>query len=168
MLRTTVGGIFEAILVNKNAIRRVGTEVVGRQAWGRGTRTSPLPFRTMHTINTTAARTLGRNTSKVNLTWRAAREQNWTQPLRRRFHTTKGRRNAQGEPGAQAKEPEPTTLSARMKKLSKEYGWVAVGVYFGLGFLDFPFCFLLVRMVGTDRICESFLTIWPMSLDWCS
>ena len=41
-----------------------------------------------------------------------------------------------------------------MKRLSREYGWATVGVYFALSVLDFPFCFLLVRVVGTDRIAE--------------
>ncbi|TWU70793.1 hypothetical protein ED733_000372 [Metarhizium rileyi] len=36
--------------------------------------------------------------------------------------------------------------------LSKEYGWSAVGVYLALSVLDFPLCFLLVRIVGTDTI----------------
>ncbi len=77
------------------------------------------------------------------------------QPPKRQFHTCKMRKNAaqQAAEGAQ-KEAEPTTLSARLKKLSKEYGWVAVGVYLSMSVLDFPFCFLLVRMVGTDRICK--------------
>tara|TARA_R110002003_G_scaffold72_3_gene6701 strand:+ start:2719 stop:3057 length:339 start_codon:yes stop_codon:yes gene_type:complete len=39
-----------------------------------------------------------------------------------------------------------------LKKLSREYGWTAVGVYFALSVLDFPFCFLAVRLLGTDRI----------------
>lgn len=39
-----------------------------------------------------------------------------------------------------------------MKKLSREYGWAALGVYLALTALDFPFCFLAVRMLGTDRI----------------
>lgn len=39
-----------------------------------------------------------------------------------------------------------------MKKLSREYGWSALGVYLGLSALDFPFCFLAVRWLGTDRI----------------
>jgi N-terminal acetyltransferase 2 len=47
------------------------------------------------------------------------------------------------------------TLSARMKKLSREYGWAAVGVYFALSVLDFPFCFLAVRMIGVDKIGET-------------
>lgn len=48
--------------------------------------------------------------------------------------------------------PEPQSLSARMRKLSREYGWSALGVYLGLSALDFPFCFLAVRLLGTDRI----------------
>ena len=49
--------------------------------------------------------------------------------------------------------PEPTlSLSQRLKKLSREYGWAAVGVYLALSALDFPFCFLAVRLLGTERI----------------
>ena len=49
--------------------------------------------------------------------------------------------------------PEPTqSLSQKLKALSKEYGWAAVGVYLGLSALDFPICFLAVRLLGTDRI----------------
>lgn len=59
-----------------------------------------------------------------------------------------------GKPGgpAAAKEPEPQTLGARMKRLSREYGWTAVGVYAALSALDFPFCYALVSVLGTDRI----------------
>lgn len=75
---------------------------------------------------------------------------------RRPFSNTSRRRDAprtEGGGGAKtAAEKEPTGLSARLKKLSREYGWSAVGVYFALSVLDFPFCFLLVRIVGTDRI----------------
>jgi len=39
-----------------------------------------------------------------------------------------------------------------MKKLSREYGWAAFGVYWALTVLDFPFCFLAVRSLGTERI----------------
>ncbi|KAL8948826.1 MAG: hypothetical protein Q9222_005021 [Ikaeria aurantiellina] len=49
--------------------------------------------------------------------------------------------------------PEPSlSLSQRLRKLSREYGWSALGVYLMLTALDFPFCFLAVRLVGTDRI----------------
>ncbi|KAM4065609.1 peptide alpha-N-acetyltransferase [Hirsutella rhossiliensis] len=54
--------------------------------------------------------------------------------------------------GTGDKVPERLSLGARLRKLSKEYGWSAVGVYLGLSVLDFPFCFLLVRVVGTETI----------------
>jgi len=41
-----------------------------------------------------------------------------------------------------------------MRKLSREYGWSAAGVYLGLTALDLPLCYLLVRSLGTDRIGE--------------
>ncbi|ETI22393.1 hypothetical protein G647_06467 [Cladophialophora carrionii CBS 160.54] len=47
---------------------------------------------------------------------------------------------------------EPTSLKDRLKKMSREYGWTAVGVYLALSALDFPFCFLAVRLIGTDTI----------------
>lgn len=43
-------------------------------------------------------------------------------------------------------------MSARLKRLSREYGWSALGVYLLLSALDFPFCFFAVRMLGTERI----------------
>ena len=39
-----------------------------------------------------------------------------------------------------------------MKQLSREYGYGALAVYFGLSALDFPFCFLAVRYLGKERI----------------
>ena len=49
--------------------------------------------------------------------------------------------------------PEPSlSLSQRLKKLSREYGWSALGVYLALTALDLPFCFLAVRWLGTERI----------------
>jgi len=68
-------------------------------------------------------------------------------PAKRPFHLTRARRAA----------AEPTTLGAKLKKLSREYGWTAVGVYMTLSILDFPFCFLLVRTVGTEKIGK---TLW--------
>lgn len=41
-----------------------------------------------------------------------------------------------------------------MRKLSREYGWSALGVYLLLSAADFPLCYLLVRYLGTDRIGE--------------
>jgi hypothetical protein len=49
--------------------------------------------------------------------------------------------------------PEPAlSISQRFKQLSKEYGWTALAVYLGLSLIDFPICFLAVRLLGTDRI----------------
>jgi len=39
-----------------------------------------------------------------------------------------------------------------MRKLSREYGWSALGVYLALSALDFPFCFAAVRLLGIERI----------------
>ena len=39
-----------------------------------------------------------------------------------------------------------------MRKLSREYGYSAVGVYLALSALDFPFCYLAVSYLGTERI----------------
>ena len=44
------------------------------------------------------------------------------------------------------------SLSARLRKLSREYGWSAFGVYLLLSALDFPFCFMAVRYIGADTI----------------
>ena len=44
------------------------------------------------------------------------------------------------------------SLSQRLRKLSREYGWSAFGIYLLLSALDFPFCFAAVRYLGTDRI----------------
>lgn len=53
---------------------------------------------------------------------------------------------------ATSPEKENLSIKDRLKKLSREYGWSAVGVYLALSALDFPFCFLAVRTLGTDRI----------------
>ncbi|KAH6712806.1 hypothetical protein BKA61DRAFT_61708 [Leptodontidium sp. MPI-SDFR-AT-0119] len=80
------------------------------------------------------------------------------------LHISRARRNGKppspnptpnlGSPGgaSAAAEAEPTSLGGRLKKLSREYGWSAVGVYFLLSAADFPFCYLLVKYLGTDRI----------------
>src|SRR2546421_10208291 len=44
------------------------------------------------------------------------------------------------------------SLSQRLRKLSREYGWSALGVYLALTALDFPFCFLAVNKLGADRV----------------
>lgn len=44
------------------------------------------------------------------------------------------------------------SIGQRLKKLSREYGWAAVYVYFGLSLLDFPFCFAAVYLIGADTV----------------
>lgn len=89
------------------------------------------------------------------------------------FHNSKARRNgkpASPDPtpnlntpkGSGAKtetEANPQSLGARMRKLSREYGWSALGVYFALTAVDFPFCYLFVRTLGTDRIGKSWFSL---------
>ncbi|OAL47061.1 hypothetical protein IQ07DRAFT_128303 [Pyrenochaeta sp. DS3sAY3a] len=77
--------------------------------------------------------------------------------LARRFRSLRFKSDGPGprhhDPTPHLGSPEPApSLSQRLKQLSREYGWAALGVYFGLSLLDFPFCFLAVRLLGTDRI----------------
>ncbi|KAE8348720.1 hypothetical protein BDV28DRAFT_79908 [Aspergillus coremiiformis] len=44
------------------------------------------------------------------------------------------------------------SLSQRLKALSREYGWSALGVYLLLSAMDFPFCFGAVRFLGVEKI----------------
>lgn len=69
---------------------------------------------------------------------------------KRNFSWSWSRRSQTG--GAKKAGEESLSLSGRLRKLSREYGWSAVGVYLALSVLDFPFCFLLVKWAGTERI----------------
>jgi hypothetical protein len=68
-----------------------------------------------------------------------------------RFKSDKPTQSHNPTPHLGSPEPAPS-ISQRFKKLSKEYGWTAVAVYLGLSLVDFPLCFLAVRLLGTDRI----------------
>ena len=73
----------------------------------------------------------------------------------KRFFSDKPPEFPKYNPTPNLNSPEPSlTLSQRMRKLSREYGWSAVGVYLLLTALDFPLCFIAVRALGTDRIGE--------------
>lgn len=72
----------------------------------------------------------------------------FSRPLLRRMFARRSRNYATSAPVSE----QNLTLSQRLKKLSREYGWSALGVYLTLSALDFPFCFLAVRLLGTDRI----------------
>ncbi|KAJ4403571.1 DUF1279 super [Didymella pomorum] len=77
--------------------------------------------------------------------------------LARRFRSIRFNSNKSNgshhDPTPHLGSPEPAqSLSQKLKALSKEYGWAALGVYLGLSALDFPLCFMAVRLLGTDRI----------------
>ncbi|EPS34110.1 hypothetical protein POX_a00909 [Penicillium oxalicum] len=67
----------------------------------------------------------------------------------RRFNSSK---SGQSQSQAQAQAQAPQGLSQRLRTLSREYGWAALGVYLGLSALDFPVCFVAVQLLGVDRI----------------
>ena len=71
---------------------------------------------------------------------------------RRPIHSSRPKLSDKASTEGKAAAEESLSLSGRLKKLSREYGWTAVGVYLSLSVLDFPFCFLLVRTVGTEKI----------------
>lgn len=112
-------------------------------------------------MTSTSRSTLSRFTHQ-----RTTLNQSYASPLRRAnnkrtFHkTSRLRDNSKPDPSNTTTQQEPLGLTARLKKLSREYGWAAVGVYLSLSVLDFPFCFLLVRVVGTDRIGERDIYIY--------
>jgi hypothetical protein len=72
---------------------------------------------------------------------------------RTHFSTTRAHFNNNTAAPPPPPPPKPS-LSARLKHLSKEYGYSALGVYLALSALDFPFCFLAVRTIGSERIGE--------------
>lgn len=65
------------------------------------------------------------------------------------------RQNSSNASGKETGPQEPQSLSERMRAMSRKYGWTVVGIYLGLSALDFPFCFLAVRWLGTDRIAAA-------------
>ncbi|KAF2210400.1 hypothetical protein CERZMDRAFT_113321 [Cercospora zeae-maydis SCOH1-5] len=90
----------------------------------------------------------------------------------------RGRRKAQGRAKSNVRThrgysarvadgAKPRSLSERMKDMSRKYGWTVTGIYLGLSVLDFPFCFLAVKWLGTERIAEVEHTImdgfWNMA-----
>jgi hypothetical protein len=70
----------------------------------------------------------------------------------RNFRSNSSKNGPRPDPTPHLGSPEPTGIKARLQKLSREYGWVALGVYLSLSVLDFPFCFLAVRLAGPERI----------------
>ncbi|GKT60349.1 peptide alpha-N-acetyltransferase [Colletotrichum tofieldiae] len=146
------------------AIPRRALPATRRNAWEAVWKKQfTAPRRTLMTTNqralsqrSTASQSTSRWPRTYNSSWIASRMENIFRSSRRTFRFSARQRNANGGTAQ-----ESLSLSQRLKKLSREYGWSAVGVYLSLSVLDFPFCFLLVRIVGTDRIGQ--LEHWVVS-----
>ncbi|GLI80153.1 DUF1279 super [Penicillium ochrochloron] len=82
--------------------------------------------------------------------------------------------NSTSQSSSSTKENGGGSLSQRLRTLSREYGWAALGVYLGLSALDFPVCFVAVRLLGVERIGhwehvvvssvkDVFKSVWPQA-----
>ncbi|KAH6631133.1 hypothetical protein B0J18DRAFT_121241 [Chaetomium sp. MPI-SDFR-AT-0129] len=179
MLRTSFS-VFDALVFGRGtAVRHTSTTILRNVAVRSSPPRTGLPWARLPTTAVTA--TARPSTRSFTASAHAAPTK--TSPLsggfrlKRPFHTTRPRRTAdaagtapksggKGGPGRKrgeggragtgeaTAEEGSLSLSARLKKLSREYGWSAVGVYLALSVLDFPFCFLLVRTVGTEKIAH--------------
>ena len=147
MLRTAIGA-FDALLGGSAARGSLG-DTVGRRLWaGRApTKVAAAPWQQRALMSQLRA-------SRTTATQpRFARVRPTFFRPKRPFHSTRPRRSDEGgaKNGGPVRE-ESLSLRERLRKLSREYGWAAVGIYLTLSVLDFPFCFLLVRTVGTEKI----------------
>ena len=68
----------------------------------------------------------------------------------RSFSGTSSRRNSSPD----AADPRAQTLSARLKRLIKEYGWHALGVYIILSAVDFTVAFGLINFIGAAHVAR--------------
>lgn len=164
MLRSSMYGAVRASVLGRQPTTTAAGAPLRRLA-AQGCRTQPAritlaPPRTAGGQSVaTGARTFGTGRTTLLRGPSAAAASRTVQGLsqraqKRTFNWTWSRRSGGSKGAGAGAEAEPQSLSARLRKLSREYGWAALGVYLGLSVLDFPFCFLLVRMVGTDRIAE--------------
>ncbi|KAK1700492.1 peptide alpha-N-acetyltransferase Nat2 [Colletotrichum godetiae] len=138
------------------AARQNATEALWRRQFTAPTRT----------FQTTPSRATYQRpgASQSQFRWSQSQTSSWiTSRLETIFRSSRRtfRFSARQSNSANGTAKESLSLSQRLKKLSREYGWSAVGVYLALSVLDFPFCFLLVRIVGTDRIGQ--LEHWVVS-----
>src|SRR3569833_3453067 len=153
MLKSTLGTF--RVLLERRVASQPPLQGAARRVWNRGitykTTPSTIPSQ-MPTMSTPQLQAL-RGRFQYPSGWsRLGNSRSFFHPPWWTFHSSRARRSQAG-----AKETaEPQSLSARLIKLSRDYGWSAAGVYLALTVLDFPFCFLLVRIIGTDRIGENF------------
>lgn len=76
----------------------------------------------------------------------------WTSHTRARIDPIRQPVRPQAKRSFSSSHKNPESLSQRLRKLSREYGWSALGVYLLLSAMDFPFCFAAVKLLGADRI----------------
>lgn len=89
--------------------------------------------------------------SRPSTPWHITYRQHILQRFRNlRFNSTKP--NGSHNPTPHLGSPEPQGIKAKLSKLVKDYGWVALGVYLTLSALDLPLCFLAVRLAGPERV----------------
>ncbi|KAJ6085924.1 hypothetical protein N7486_010205 [Penicillium sp. IBT 16267x] len=130
------------------------------------------PFLSSQTVSQTMRRSL---ITAVNYTSRAMPR---SRPGLRSVQLPKQRTNRRFNSGSSSNASEASkdggSLTQRLRKLSREYGWAALGVYLTLSALDFPICFAAVRLLGVERIGHfehvvvqsvknKFPSIWPQT-----
>ncbi|KAJ9489291.1 hypothetical protein VN97_g4002 [Penicillium thymicola] len=134
-------------------------------------------FARRSTIFAQGTQSARRNLTTARFSTRARPTPSSFQFKQRRFNSGSAGDGAKGSragAGAGAGASEKASLSQRLKKLSREYGWAALGVYLGLSALDFPFCFAAVRLLGVERIGyyehvvigfvkDKLKTVWPQT-----
>jgi hypothetical protein len=158
-----------------------------QQATLRATRTSPSQSLTVarralsngqgqgqssrRSFNSLATRFTTRTRTRPNLTPRTL---HLPRRSTRRANSTNSKTNTQSSSSPKEPSSGGGSLSQRLRTLSREYGWAALGVYLGLSALDFPFCFVAVRLLGVERIGhwehvvvssvkDVFKSVWPQT-----
>ncbi|TGO32366.1 hypothetical protein BHYA_0324g00030 [Botrytis hyacinthi] len=157
MFRATIlglraGGMRQFITASRTTIQNTASS---RSAILRKLAQRPITTSTSTPINSLRSKSCSQTTNFTFSSNPRSSSETLFQRLRTRtnryFHNSRPRRNGEAKPENLG---DDTSLSGRMKKLSREYGWSVVGVYIFLSAADFPFCYLLVRTLGTDRIGE--------------
>lgn len=150
-------GIIEVCARRAPLRRRFGTNLCGPARSTTTTTTTTataFPRQLRHIITGAVARS---KPASANIPLRPITRRTWTWRGSRRFNSNSSRRGAptgEGESSSSSSSSseEVPSLSARLRKLTREYGWVALGVYLGLSALDLPVAFVIVRSVGAERI----------------
>ncbi len=111
-----------------------------------------LDFRSFQRLFTSHQSTHSISPSRTRSFLRAPRWPAWRRPRLSRFNSNIP--PPPPPPGSTTTNTPPPSLSLsqRLRKLSREYGYSALGVYLVLSALDFPLCFLAVRHLGTEKI----------------